>query len=111
MAFYCDEVSKEWLQESLVGRVKEPKRFIRVKYSLILEGLSSFRLWYLGDNLVLLKRKEGEQLNSIIEENQEWLTNFFEEIKPWCSNVTLGARLAWVRTTGLPLNLRTISGK
>ena len=44
MAFQCEEVNNEWLHEAMVGRVKEPMKFIGVKEALILEGLSSIKI-------------------------------------------------------------------
>lgn len=93
MEFNCEEVNKDWLCNSLFERVKEHMKFFEVKEAMIVEGLLLIKTRYLGDNLVLLSYNEGEKLSLIVEENQEWSSNFFVDIKPRNTRVAPRVRL------------------
>lgn len=80
-------------------------KFLEVQAAMFLEGLSSINIRYLGNNLVLLSYNEGQKLISIVEKNQEWLSNIFIDIKPWNTSVAPGAMLVWACISGLPLHL------
>lgn len=53
------------------------------KLSMIHESfISSLRVRYLGDNLVLLISEEGEDLNRLFKGAEEWLSGWFESLQP-----------------------------
>ena len=105
MEFTCEEVNLEWLRESMVGWVKDPLKFQEVQEAFLVEGMSSTKIRYLGDNMVLLSGDDGEKLSLNVEENQDWLSEIFIDLKPWNKSIFPGVRLVWTWVSGLPLYL------
>lgn len=44
---------------------------------------------FMGDNLVLLTPKNGEQMEDIIKLNNEWFNSVFEDVQP-------GLKIMWL---------------
>ena len=81
--------------------------FIMVREEFIKGGMSMIKVRYMGDNLVLLTPKKGEQMEDIIKLNNKWFTSMFDDIEPWSESYVAGHKLVWVRCYGLPITLWT----
>ncbi|GKU94716.1 hypothetical protein SLEP1_g8168 [Rubroshorea leprosula] len=54
----------------------------------------------MGGRLVLMEGHDYEDLKDLIETGQEWLGQWFEEIKPWNPTIVAAERFAWISTSG-----------
>jgi len=50
---------------------------------LVKGGLNMIRVRMLGDRLVLITPREGENMEDIINDNKEWFDDAFANIEPW----------------------------
>ncbi|KAG5012224.1 hypothetical protein JHK86_024485 [Glycine max] len=84
----------------LVGRLKKPKEIYNNNEILLMEGVCSLKMRYIGDNLVLLTAMDREDIVDVIKKPEEWLTDLFEIIGPWDAKATPANRLTWLRISG-----------
>ncbi|KAG5006436.1 hypothetical protein JHK85_024978 [Glycine max] len=94
------EYNIELLQKILVGRLKKPKEIYNNNEILLMEGVCSLKMRYIGDNLVLLTAMDREDIVDVIKKPEEWLTDLFEIIGPWDAKATPANRLTWLRISG-----------
>ena len=66
-------------------------------------GMSRVIVRYMGDNLVLLTLREGDNMEELINLNKEWFESIFQNIEPWSAEHVAGHKVVWVRCYGLPL--------
>ncbi|KAH1232503.1 hypothetical protein GmHk_09G025137 [Glycine max] len=97
---YYAEYNIELLQKILVGRLKKPKEIYNNNEILLMEGVCSLKMRYIGDNLVLLTAMDREDIVDVIKKPEEWLTDLFEIIGPWDAKATPANRLTWLRISG-----------
>ncbi|XP_057443861.1 uncharacterized protein LOC130736017 [Lotus japonicus] len=97
----------DWLRRSLVGVLKNPEWITSVQDAFILEGFHTIQVKYLGDDLVLLSGPEGVDLEQALAGAKEWIEEVFQVVYTWSPAVVLDHRLAWVRCSGLPINMWT----
>lgn len=102
--FTCKESNNEWLQKSIIGRVRLPEKITKVQEMMLVEGFKPVRTRYMGDNMFLLTSEGGMFVKEFMKESKEWLRNVFDSFEPWNPNVSLGNQLVWVRCTGVSLN-------
>ncbi|XP_057418080.1 uncharacterized protein LOC130712264 [Lotus japonicus] len=101
-----EEKVEPWLQNSLVGIIKDVTLLNNIQDMFVLAGgLHYVRARYLGDNMVLLTGEEGADVNEIWGQSGEWFDEHFSAIYPWRSDLTPEKRLIWLRCEGIPLNL------
>lgn len=106
----CRETNNEWLKEAVVGWVREPQRVMEIQEAMAVEGIRNIRMQYLGSDMMLLSGEEGTKAGEFVEENKEWLGNFFESFEEWKANMQPGNRLTWLRCMGMPLNAWNVEG-
>jgi len=58
----------------------------------------------MGDNLVLLTSREGEQMEDLVQLNKEWFESVFGVIDPWSESYLARHKIVWVRCYDLPLS-------
>lgn len=97
---YYAEYNIELLKKILVGRLKKPKEIYNNNEILLMEGVCSLKMRYIGDNLVLLTAMDREDIVDVIKKPEEWLTDLFEIIGPWDAKATPANRLTWLRISG-----------
>ena len=68
---WVKEGRKEWLENSLVGRVNSREDLDKVKESFILNGIGYICLRYLGNKVILLLGEEGVDVLKAVKENKK----------------------------------------
>jgi len=51
------------------------------------------RVRYMGDNLVLLTPREGDNMDELINLNKEWFESVFHYIEPWSAKHVAGHKV------------------
>jgi len=70
-----------------------------------LEGFSTIKFRYLGDDMVLLFELDGANLGKLLKGYEEWLSIMFVMIEDWKENLYSGNRLIWLRCLRIPFNV------
>lgn len=61
------ETNNEWLQNSMVGWVRDPERIVEVQKAMLVGRLMSLRVRYMGDNRLLISGEEGTKVIEFVE--------------------------------------------
>jgi len=69
-----------WMVNNVVCQMSPNINFSQLCEEFIKGGMSMVRVTFLGDNLVLLTPKEGEQMDELLNLNKEWFKSVFEVI-------------------------------
>jgi len=83
----------EWIKKGYVGSLTNSGKIPILNEMFLLEGLSSIRLCYIGDNLVFMLGDNVEDIYDLIKNLEEWMKNSFESIEPWKSKKVVSHRL------------------
>lgn len=59
----------------------------------------------MGGRKVLLQSEDLDKISKFIEEEEVWWSKWFSRIKLWSPSNIADERLAWIRITGLPLQV------
>jgi len=93
-----------WLERSVVGQFKEGMDVDQMGEEFVKGGMHNIAVRFLGDNLVLMTPREGENIGDIIKFNRDWFDIIFTSIKSWSVSCVADHKVAWVRCYGLPLS-------
>ena len=93
----------QWMSRSCVGKLGEGMDFEKMEEEIVKGGMAVMRARWLGDNLVMLTPREGEDMEDLLKMNRGWFDSLFSSINPWTSNCGASHRSVWVRCYGLPL--------
>lgn len=67
------------------------------------------RLSSLGGNLILVRSTSDKSVEELVKDFDEWVTFYFEWIRPWKGIDVSQIRLIWTRWYGLPLHVWSIN--
>ncbi|GKV32831.1 hypothetical protein SLEP1_g41401 [Rubroshorea leprosula] len=65
-----------------------------------MEGYFWCHIRAMGGKMVLLDSDDKEELKDLVEMASEWLTQWFEGVKPWTLDMVATERYAWIRCQG-----------
>lgn len=102
--FHVEEKVEGWLQNSLIGRLREPHSALQLQDACILDGLRTIKVRALGDDLVLFSGEDRVNLSEAIL-GCEWIKTYIVSLKPWSRDEVPLCRVVWIRCLGLPLHL------
>ncbi|GKV12724.1 hypothetical protein SLEP1_g23841 [Rubroshorea leprosula] len=57
----------------------------------------------MGGKLVLLDCKDKNELRDLVKLGKDWLSQWFEDVRPWTPNMIACERFVWLRCQGVPL--------
>jgi hypothetical protein len=95
----------QYLSDCFVGLLSQDLEPHRLKYGLVMEGLSQISVTGMGDRMVLLKVTSKESLESLIENHQPWWNSIFKEVKRWSPQLVAKRRQTWIHMHGIPLHV------
>lgn len=96
-----------WLYKSVVAKIR---RLVSTKNLVLVfkrEGVQNVHIKAIAARFVISTFPETISRETIIK--QKWVTNWFEDIKPWSGEQASEERFAWVSCFGMPLNAWSIS--
>ncbi|GKU93948.1 hypothetical protein SLEP1_g7497 [Rubroshorea leprosula] len=76
-----------WLEGCFVGVVHSVELVRNLQEKFYMEGYFSCRIRAMGGRLVLLDGEDKEELKDLVELASDWLGQWFEEVRPWTSNM------------------------
>jgi len=97
-----------WMESSVIGQFRDELDYEQLGDEFVKGGMNMVRVRYMGDNLVLLTPREGNNMEELINLNKEWFESVFKKIEPWSAEHVAGHKVVWVRCYGLPLTLWNI---
>ncbi|GKV28743.1 hypothetical protein SLEP1_g37755 [Rubroshorea leprosula] len=95
----------EWLKGCYVGTVHSVEMVRNLQEKFYMEGYFSCRVRAMGGKMVLLDCEEKEELKDLVEMASDWLSQWFEDVRPWTPESVANERFVWVRCQGTPLNV------
>lgn len=90
-----DQIHK--LGNAYVGKVCIPGTTYCFQDELHRQGYFDMKATPMGANLVLLETDDVEDMQSLINDGREWLTQWFSEVQPWRPREIDNERLTWIR--------------
>jgi len=82
-----------WMEYSVIGQFREELDFEQLGDEFVKGGTSMVRVRYMGDNLVLLTPREGDNMDELINLNKEWFESVFHYIEPWSAKHVAGHKV------------------
>ncbi|GKV05107.1 hypothetical protein SLEP1_g17149 [Rubroshorea leprosula] len=104
MEFNVNKEEYRWLERCFVGTVHLITLIPTLQEKFYMEGVFFCKIRAMGGRLVLLEGHDYEDLKEMIKNGQDWLGNWFEEIKPWSQTMVATEKFTWIRCLGLPLH-------
>ncbi|KAK9266419.1 hypothetical protein L1049_012439 [Liquidambar formosana] len=107
------EVDDSWLKRCAFGTMHHISCLQSLQETFLREGVFYITVRFLGSLTVLLEFQYEESMLCYFENN--WLSQWLGDIKPWRPNLFAQERLAWLSVVGVPLhawlgpNFKTIS--
>ncbi|GKV46218.1 hypothetical protein SLEP1_g53217 [Rubroshorea leprosula] len=95
----------EWLKGCYVGMVHSVEMVRNLQEKFYMEGYFSCRIQAMGGKMVLLDCEEKNELKDLVEMASDWLSQWFEVVRPWTPESVANERFVWVRCQGAPLNV------
>lgn len=107
-SFIYESSSKENMKftKAKVGITSAPGLTYGVNQSLIEEGIFTVITTSLGPNLYLLEELVDGDLNTLLEDEGEWINHWFKEVRNWKATNVECARVAWISIYGIPFHVR-----
>ncbi|GKV10156.1 hypothetical protein SLEP1_g21563 [Rubroshorea leprosula] len=95
---------QKWQTFKKYGKVLEihcPNRRGKTKKG---SGVFSCHVRAMGGKLILLDSEDKEELRDLINLGQDWLGQWFKEIREWSPSMVATKRFVWLKFQGVPLN-------
>ncbi|GKU99298.1 hypothetical protein SLEP1_g12166 [Rubroshorea leprosula] len=105
MEFKIKPEEYAWLEGNYVGIVHYVEMVRNLQEKFYMEGYFSCQIRAMGGKMVLLTGQDKEEVKDLVEMATDWLRQWFEEVKPWSSQMTTNERFAWIRCQGAPVNV------
>ncbi|GKV35119.1 hypothetical protein SLEP1_g43433 [Rubroshorea leprosula] len=93
-----------WLEGCYVGIARAVELVLILQERFYMEGLFSVRLRAMGGKMVLIDCDDKEELKDLIELASDWLSQWFDEIRPWTPTLVATERFVWVKCFGVSLH-------
>lgn len=88
--------------KDFMGVVENPGDTYNIQERFNKEGYFGIKVAPMGASLWLMEEKDEGLLRYIIAEASEWISQWFEKIRPWCPNDVDNERVTWSRVFSLP---------
>lgn len=99
------DVAAERVQQcskAFVGIVSKPGKTYEIQEEFHKHGVFSIKVTPLGSNRVILEAEEDDEIINLVNNDKEWLLEWFEEIRAWSPREIDNERCAWIRCHGVP---------
>lgn len=105
LEYQSSDSEKEWVRGCYTGFLK--KRFVWDEVKEDMEGECGGRmsLSSMGGNLILIRSTSDKSMEELVKDFDEWVSFYFEWIRPWKAIDVSQNRLVWTRWYGLPLHI------
>ncbi|GKV09634.1 hypothetical protein SLEP1_g21105 [Rubroshorea leprosula] len=105
LEFQANKEEKEWLKNYYVGQMHKLDGLMSLQDRLLVEGFFSIKVTPMGGNLMLIHCEDTEEVDTLLKEGNDWLKNWFEDVRPWSQTEVAKERFTWIRCFGVPLNV------
>ncbi|GAB4829646.1 hypothetical protein Ancab_019307, partial [Ancistrocladus abbreviatus] len=75
---------------------------------MLSEDIALCEIRPLGGKLVLMTASGESNMATIVSDNQDKLSKWFDSVRPWNKEDIGGSRIAWIRCSGVPLHIWTV---
>ncbi|GLU08687.1 hypothetical protein SLE2022_255840 [Rubroshorea leprosula] len=93
-----------WLEACAVGHVNSLDCIPALHEIFELKGYFNIAVIPLGGNMVLLKSDDTNLIREVVDNEQQWLSRWFERVQTWSTFDVSQERFLWVKVTGIPLH-------
>lgn len=93
-----------WAENCLVVETNDHLETIQVQNLLDNNGHKGFRVAKLTETRWILEHNDEESRKNLLEEEEDWMTQWFRMMKPWEKHDINGTRRVWISIYGVPLN-------
>lgn len=100
LKFNVDDKVVEQLNKAFVGVVSKSGTTYGTQDEFTRRGILEVKVTPMGANLVLLEEMEEGALSKLLSEI--WISEWFGEIRSWCSGEIDNERIVWIRCFGVP---------
>ncbi|GLU14523.1 hypothetical protein SLE2022_310850 [Rubroshorea leprosula] len=83
LEFQVNKEEKEWLKNCYVGQMHKFDGLMSLQDRLLIEGFFSIKVTPMGGNLMLIHCEDAEEVDTLLKEGNDWLKNWFEDVRPW----------------------------
>ncbi|GAB4830357.1 hypothetical protein Ancab_019996 [Ancistrocladus abbreviatus] len=108
LTFESKPTDYAWLKGSFTGVLKSSWSLSNILYRRLREVVLHCRFRHLGGRMVLLTVDGESDLATIIDNNGDNLSLWFEELQPWKKADIGHSRLASLRCSGVPLHVAAV---
>ncbi|GKV48079.1 hypothetical protein SLEP1_g54915 [Rubroshorea leprosula] len=100
-----DMEDSSWLNSCATGEVLSPYLIPGLQQTFWENGFSHITTTPMGGCKILLQNEDLNKISRFIEEEEGWWSKWFRRIKLWTPSDIAEERFAWIRITGLPLQV------
>ncbi|GLU22473.1 hypothetical protein SLE2022_385460 [Rubroshorea leprosula] len=100
-----DMEDSSWLNSCATGEVLSPDLIPGLQQTFWENGFSHITTTPMGGCKILLQNEDLNKISRFIEEEEGWWSKWFRRIKLWSPSDIAEERFAWIRITGLPLQV------
>ncbi|XP_058780930.1 uncharacterized protein LOC131655034 [Vicia villosa] len=100
--FKVEESEMCRFKKAFIGVVEESGMSYNIPEAFNIEGYFRVKVTPIGANLCLLEEMEEGEIVALISKANEWICQWFSEIRPWSPEVVDNERLKWLPCYGVP---------
>ncbi|KAJ4825577.1 hypothetical protein Tsubulata_006514 [Turnera subulata] len=94
-----------WLSRCAVGIIKDPREMDYVHHIWALHGYGEVEVSKLAGNSFLACFPSTDSMQQFLQAPPDWVSLWFDSIKPWCNGMRAETRRCWISVRGLPLQV------
>lgn len=98
------DATEQWAKRCIVGESKSIVSEENVKNMLESHGHIGFKIAKLTESTWIMEHENEEARVNLLEEEQEWMEEYFHFLKPWEEKDINGRRSVWIGVYGVPLH-------
>lgn len=99
-----DSTGLEYLQRSVIAKVRDWEMLESIEDTLYAEGIEEVNVKFTRGLEVVLNFKSKVLAQDVVNNVKHRLRKWFEKVSTWSSDFILNRRLCWIKIVGLPLD-------
>lgn len=107
LKFHVNEERIKKCSSAFIGKVAKVGTSYEIQEEFYRHGLFSIKAIPMGSNLVLLEAENVDDVPALVNDEKEWLLEWFDEIRAWSPKEIDSERIAWIRCYGVPYHAWT----